>query len=309
MTCRKMLTTGMILAAVLVLTSGAHANAMHAHAGTVGLWLFDGGPADENVANGTTFADSSGNNLDFVYNDEYGHLTLPKVHYGSDVPATIGTGTSLSVPSGLGRVIDTPSTDLFHPGKTGQLTVEFWHKALNYTFGNILGPVSSASPSGGGQEANRWQISTGMGNLGKPSPDGFEYDLSVYGTTGGSGNRTKVTTGQDWPVPDEWKHVAVTTNHDSGELFIYVNGVQKASATGLVAQEALNAPLRLLNNAATTNFNGHALVDELRISDIALLPGDGSGNGVLAWNTSLVPEPTALGLLVAGGLMILGRRQ
>jgi hypothetical protein len=301
MSYRKML-TGMTLAVVLVLTSGARA-------ATVGLWLFDGGPADVNVSDGTAFGDSSGNNLDFVYHDEYGHLTLNKVHYGSDVPAAIGMGTSLSVPSGLGRVIDTPSTDLLHPSKTGQLTVEFWHKGLSYTFGNVLGPVSSISPGGGGQEANRWQISTGMGNLGNPSPTGFEYDLSVYGTSGGSGNRTRATTGPDWPVEDVWKHVAVTTNHDTGELFIYVNGVEKASATGLVAQAVLDAPLRLLNNAATTNFNGHALVDEMRISDVALLPGDGSGNGVLAWNTSLVPEPTALGLLVAGGLMILGRRR
>jgi hypothetical protein len=85
--------------------------------------------------------------------------------------------------------------------------------------------------------------------------------------------------------------------------------VEKASATGLVAQTAIDRPLRLLANAATTNFNGNAMVDELRISDVALLPGEGTGDGELAWNATLIPEPAVLSLLVLSGLTLLGRRR
>ena len=301
MTTRELL-TGVTLASALVLTSAAEAT-------TVGLWLFDGSTVDTNLPTGTEFRDISGNDLGFVYTDESPALTIPKVQLTSDVPAAIGVGTALTVPIGIGRVIDTPGSSLLHPANTGEFTVEFWHKNLNLGFQNVLGPVAMASPGGGGQEPNRWQITTGIGNLGVGSPTGYEYDGTFYGTTGGGGNRTRVTTTQDWNVPDVWKHFALTASQSTGELIIYVDGVQVASATGLVAQTAISQPLRLLANAATTNFGGNAQIDELRISDVVLLPGEGTGDGELAWNASLIPEPATLGLMVLGGLAMLNRRR
>jgi len=62
-----------------------------------------------------------------------------------------------------------------------------------------------------------------------------------------------------------------------------------------VCQGAGKACLRLMANAVTQNFNGFGFIDELRISDVALLPGDGTGEGELAWNASLAADaPTGL---------------
>jgi hypothetical protein len=304
---RKKLLSGVALALALVWSGAAQAD-------TVGLWFFDGGPTGSNLPDGAVFPDSSGNNLDFVYTELSPGFPFAKVQYSTDVPPVIGAGRSLSIPDGSGRVIDTPSTDLFNPAKTGQFTVEFWHKNLNLGFQNVLGLVAPLEHAGGqapGQSPNRWQITTGLDEL--ISPDGlYEYNTAFFGTTGGGGNRTILETSTAdalWGVPDVWKHFALTADLVTRNAFMYVDGVEVASATGLVLSNPIDRQLRLLSNAASTNFNGHAMVDEIRISNVALLPGNGTGNGELAWNASLVPEPSTLGLLLLGGLTMLSRRR
>ncbi|MEO6845617.1 MAG: LamG-like jellyroll fold domain-containing protein [Chthoniobacterales bacterium] len=97
---------------------------------------------------------------------------------------------------------------------------------------------------------------------------------------------------------NQWMDIAMTWDNSSNMVKIYLNGVlQNTSAMTSPINNNANVSIGAFgpNN---TPYQGD--IDEIRISDVALLPGDGSGNGTIAWNASLVaavPEPGSLALL------------
>ncbi len=89
----------------------------------------------------------------------------------------------------------------------------------------------------------------------------------------------------------------------TGTGHIYVDGVEQSFVLGFGLDtmdfgSKANAPLRMgaLSSASGGSFfQGNFRLDELRFSDTALLPGNGSGVGELAWNVSLAAAPVLLG--------------
>ena len=130
-----------LLAALSVVT------AAHAHAATVGLYNFDTIARNWNLSGGPeSFFDTSGNNLHFFANGANGTTAL-----SSDVPPVAPAG-SLSLKYNARAALDTPLTDLFTIGKTGQLTIEFWYKpqltdTLRVMLATTSGPMRGRSRS------------------------------------------------------------------------------------------------------------------------------------------------------------------
>lgn len=135
-------------------------------------------------------------------------------------------------------------------------------------------------------------------------PSGSDYYLRGYIWTGSAYLNTGV--GSLLFSPGEWTHLALT--YDGAALRTYVNGVldaNVASVSTLVNASGAGLYIGAFSSAANVF---HGMIDEIRVSDVALLPGDGSGKGVLAWNATLVPEPSAAALLLCGAALVRCRR-
>ena len=288
-------------------------------AATVALWLFDdpgGLGTGVNIPDGGQLVDSSGNDLHFTYNNSSVSDTLMGFQYTNDVAGTISGGGRTAIEVGpLSRVMDSAASDRFNLAQTGELTIEFWHKSKETQFQNVLGTVNP--PPGTGLDPNRIQISTGIDSLGVPAQFRPTYaytgvyidDAGVGGSTAGlNAGVQKTATDYNAPAPpdhdteDVWKHVAFTASTITNDTHIYVDGQEVAvwedgflnrtfsnfvPANNEACGSSGMACLRLMGNAVTDNFNGFAFIDELRISDVALLPGNGTGVDELAWNATL----------------------
>src|SRR5690242_13881821 len=92
---------------------------------------------------------------------------------------------------------------------------------------------------------------------------------------------------------------------------IYVNGTLDGTAIGGALHALANDGGNRLEIAgyspSGTALFYHGALDEIRVSDVALIPGAGTGkNGELAWNATLVPEPSMLRFLSASlGLLFI----
>jgi hypothetical protein len=94
-----------------------------------------------------------------------------------------------------------------------------------------------------------------------------------------------------------WTHIAMT--YDGSTLQTYVNGTAQASLS--FAAPLGNDPTLtrlVISDYGPSGPTFHGSIDEIRVSDVALIPGTGTGkNGELAWNATLVPEPSILAFL------------
>ncbi len=282
-TMRKQFSVGIALATLLVITA-----APCAWATTVAQWMFD-------ESSGDVFLDSSGSGFDLT-------ATNPQPPGSSwsrrsDVPLTTSPPGVTSLKGLDPRVIDTASSDRFSLGKTGAMTMEFWYKDTPDASGvvdYVLSTVAAVSDN------NRISVFLDGGD--KINFFFFDNAGGTHSITTGAGS---ITEGAGW------QHIAATfdTNVGSGEAFVYIDGSPVASTTTFGTNfAAFDAPFRVFGNGSAENFNGKNLIDELRMSDVALLPGSGTGVGELAWNTSLVPEP-GTAILLGLGLVCLFRRR
>ena len=288
MITRKLLSC-MVPALVLVWASAAQA-------ATVGLWLFDTmadaipftadpPPTDPGIG-GKTLFDSSGNGLDFVDINDFG---VPRLD--TDVPSVMGTNTyslnSRDTAAGLPR---TPATALAHRGTTGELTIEFWFRAIEVT--QDVGYVTSfnGGTPGATERDGDWGIYS-------DSNGDIRFFLGVGNVADSSTTISTLDLGQGYdPADGNWNHLAFTAD-SVGTLTSYFNGNQvEQSAIGLLG--APTAPLADYVSFASNpagGFGTHQFgIDEFRISDVVLLPGSGTGVGELAWNAQLGTVPPVL---------------
>ena len=269
-------------ALALALTAGT------AGADTVGLWYFDS-MSDTNgaVGAGEQLVDSSGNDLHFTRATTAGTPSL-----SNDVASVMANGsTSLQSLSTSGFL--TPSTTLPNIGNTGVLTVEFWFKPLLEDTARFILSQTGASGS--------WQIA-------QRPPSGGKFALRVQTTDDGGAFRSLDTAATLDVQDNKWVHLAFTIA-DDGAAKIYFDGVQAASGNlGANFEDAISQQLRL-GASSTGSFVNQFRIDDLRISDQVLLPGAGTGEGELAWNSTLVPEPATAVLLLAGAGFAFSRRR
>ncbi|MCC6683050.1 MAG: PEP-CTERM sorting domain-containing protein [Phycisphaeraceae bacterium] len=242
---------------------------------TVGLYTFDTMARDWDITGGPErFFDSSGNGLNFNALGSFGTISL-----SSDLPSVAPDG-SLSLYFNFRSEVDTPTTDLFSIGKTGELTVEFWYKPLlTDTLRNILAQENGP---------NSWAISQATPvDSGTQGVDMFTKDLN------GNVDRLKSADKFLSAANPEWIHLAFTFDNTS-TLRMYRNGVLEDQASSFGPYTSIAKTLRLGTGNPDGTFAGKFLMDDLRISNVALLPGNGTGVDELAWNTSLSQgvEPT-----------------
>jgi|GEM_PF-1783364 len=122
---------------------------------------------------------------------------------------------------------------------------------------------------------------------------GDDYDLKVMLKDLASGSWTVSQTTTGAITPDVWQHVAMTYDTTDG-VKLYIDGTEVAAGDTV-------APFQITRywrpgDAFGVSFIGN--IDDFRITDMARVPGDGSGDaGMLAWNNALVniaPEQPTL---------------
>jgi len=169
----------------------------------------------------------------------------PNKKFGNSA-AFNGTNSYLSVPDSSDWDFD-----------TGNFTIDFWVNPVDFSDQMYI----DRAQAGGPDTSNVFQI--GIYN------DDLYFDFRGGGATSDNCDATELTIGA-------WNHIAVVRN--GGNIYMYVNGVQKASAaTTLDFDNAypVNIGRNQYNN--TMYFNGY--MDEVRIS-----------KGVARWTTAFTPE-------------------
>jgi hypothetical protein len=276
-----------------------------ASAATQGLWLFEDlvvtRPDDTSDAGiGEQTSDSSGNGLHITAGSKFGAVSL-----SSDVPPVQPAG-STSLHFQNRPVFETPATDLLSIGNTDQLTIEFWYKPM------LVDTLRFIVVQAAGEQGHSAY------NLAQAVPAEGASALDVFTSTAPDGTAVRWRDGEKF-ITDQtgtaegegWTHIAVTIDGNNGEMKVYRDGVVDPTneRTGFTPYDPLTSTLRIGATNPAGSFTNNFLMDDLRISDTVLLPGDGTGVGELAWNTTLIPEPATLGLLALGGLMLARRRR
>lgn len=167
-----------------------------------------------------------------------------------------------------------------------QLTIELW-----------------VNPSKPGVSTIEYPISVNEQILRLDSvTDGYQLTGVMYGA---NGYNFAYPTGNHTLATGVWSHIAMT--YDGATLKTYVNGALDGTLS--VATTLANGTSQINIGSGyygTSPFSGD--VDEVRVSDVALLPGDGSGKGVLAWDATLVPEPSSLALVALSAMWLFRRK-
>jgi len=250
-------------------------HAPHAYAQIVGLYDFDTLARDWSIPGGPErFFDTSGNDLHFNALGAFGTISL-----NSDIPGVAPDG-SLSLYFNGHSEVDTPATDLFSVAATGELTIEFWYKPLLTDTSRVILAMQNTP--------NAWAVSQiGPAVNGAQRVDMFTKDLN--------GNTDRLTSTDYFlnAAEPQWVHLAFTFDN-SGTLRMYRDGQLEDQASGFGPYSATTHTLRLGANNPDGTFAGRFLMDDLRISNVALPAGSGTGVGELAWNASLSHgvEPT-----------------
>ncbi len=73
------------------------------------------------------------------------------------------------------------------------------------------------------------------------------------------------TPADTFPTDGAWHHVAVTSNRTMGSATLYLDGVQRASRTGLVLDFPVSTTADIIGQFADHNFQLQGGVDDFRI--------------------------------------------
>lgn len=239
-----------------------------AFAQTVGLYNFDTLARDWDIPGGQErFFDTSGNGLHFDAKSAIGSVSL-----SSDIPGVAPDG-SLSLLYNAQRTLETPVTDLFTIGATGELTVEFWYKPLLTDTARVILATTNGP--------NTWSLSQALPAVN----DSLGVDMFTKDNNGNVDRLTSADRFLNQAAP-QWVHLAFTFDN-TGTLRMYRNGVLEDQAAGFGPYGATTHSLRLGANNPDDSFAGKFLIDDLRISNVALAAGNGTGVNELAWQASL----------------------
>lgn len=280
-----------VVAALMTISS-------QARSATVGLWLFeeleDTTPEeledttpDPTDGGGERTFDSSGNDLHFTKGSKEGLLALT-----SDVPS-VAPADSMAVHYTSASSVDTPSTDLLSIGKTGQITIEFWYKPLStYSTRRILAQENNY-PDG---ELSSWNLAQRVGKSPSDRTDSLQFSTILSKKEGQTvPSQTFLRSKEEFldESNSQWMHLAITVDN-THTARMYRDGMllelaEPASnmGRGTGPYDPFTSTLRLGSSNPNDGNKGEFLMDDLRISDVALPSGNGTGVNELAWDTSL----------------------
>lgn len=196
-----------------------------------------------NETGGTTALDLSGNNRNGTLSGN----------------PTVGAGSLRDKAWDFEQDDATPNSDYIDcgtvPGSAAALTVMFWMKP-DQADRNMI-PVSKfAADSSGPNMTKGWAIR-------------LRDDGDIKFRVGGEYANTEISAGAG-TYGTNWTHIAAT--FASGTAKLYVNGVLKATATGITTRSVDNGttPLRFAKNAAGTVETYDGLLDDVQIYSAAL---------------------------------------
>lgn len=239
-------------------------------AATVALYRFDTMADSTDDAGGEVLFDSSGNGLDLMRLSGFGSLLL-----SSGLPKS-APDNSLALSSFGAAEIDSPATDLFSVGRTGSLTIEFYYKPLQ---NSALSVLLAQEPGNNG-----WGIY-------QTAADASGKSALVFHLTNDVGLYQEVATPSIFSANGSWNHVAFAIN-PSGSVGIFSDGMIQVIGTGFLNIMPKTSTLRLSGENPGGNRGASFLMDDLRISDVSLPSGAGTGVGQLSWNASLSVSPS-----------------
>jgi hypothetical protein len=253
--CKTFFARALLLGAAIALTISKLS-----FADTVGLYRFDTIGDSTDTPGGEYFLDSSGNNLT---------LTNPWSSYA----ANISSDKPSIAPNGSLAVVNvapvTPVTNLFSLGNTGQLTIEFWYKPQIAESRYIAGQ-SNAN--------NAWLMY-------QKDPVAGKVAIEFYARKN-NGAIVTIATPALFDAASGWNHVALTVD-GTGVGRFFRNGIEVASSSGFTGFAPHNSSMILGAQPSTGGFANQFLIDDFRVSNVALPAATGNGDGQLAWNTSL----------------------
>lgn len=236
-----------------------------AGAATIGQWLFDEGMENYVAINSVPGG------------DQPNMITLPASTYtnlhegGGPFPQSFGMMNMQPELSVSNVALRTTTFAVDWTTKTN-LTIEMWVKPSNSN--STVDPINY-----------RGQIMRMTYSAGRYVLAGY-----IYGSSPPAYSQT--TNGTASIAVGSWSHIALT--YDGAALKTYVNGVLDS----ILATNALpltnSGNLNIGRGSSSGYFHGY--IDEVRVSDVALPAGDGSGSNCLAWNKSLaIPTPKGAG--------------
>ncbi|MCC6424905.1 MAG: PEP-CTERM sorting domain-containing protein [Phycisphaerales bacterium] len=103
-------------------------------------------------------------------------------------------------------------------------------------------------------------------------------------------------------------HSLVTT-FDNGDVKLYWDGSQIASATGIATPNLTGNIFIAGDPGGTSTYPFYGRMDDILVYDQALSAGDVSLLGQNGAAALLVPEPASMGLILGGTMLLVGRRR
>ena len=265
---------------------GAHAAFPLPYTDTVALWLFD-----EGAGSGIKFNDATTNNNTgaFTGDNNSGNTASFSISFDNQ-QEKFGRSALNFHPrfsAVAGTVLDSSSLDTLN----NNFTVEGWWNLTNSITGSLF-PTLISRAGNGSPNNTQWLMGlTGAGRL----------LVQVFDAT----TTANVTFTDPNPfTSNAWQHVAFT--FASGVVDLYENGSFIGAATNVNVHPSGVGRILIGDDANAGGLGNdqqpwRGLIDEVRLSDIARIPGDGSGtNNFLAWNGSLIPEPAAMTMSLLG---------
>jgi WD40 repeat protein len=225
---------------------------------TIAYWRFEEGIADQPAMGTGTILDSSGNDLNGtpingpVYRADIGDNPIPQTGEENFLSLDFERANRQRI-----FIADDPAFQLTH-----SLTLEAY--------------IKPTAPGGGPY---------GLGQIlfrGDDRPALDPYYLAMQGNDllfhieGASGRYAEVRA--SLPGLDQWLHVAATLGDATGQLGLYINGDLAASGTTAIRPFAELSPPDNpgfgIGNVQSPNYDEYfqGLIDEVRISDVALTP-------------------------------------
>jgi hypothetical protein len=247
-----------------------------AKANTVGYWRFEEGTPGNTVTGANSVLDSSGNGLNLSGNSVYSSDVAPQA-------AAIGSAVSMHFNGSSQQLTMADNTKL---QLTHSLTIEAFIKAEPLVAGTGM----------------QGQILFRGDN--RPGLDPYELYVSSSGQIVFQVDSATSIVSLAQAIPnDQWLYVAGTLDDATGQMKLYVNGNVVASTTTTVRPLGpLDANFKPGLGVGSDQdsqyaelFNGW--IDEVRLSDVALQPGQ-----------LLVPEPSCLALAGLGAVTLLAFR-